>query len=164
MTNYDSDAPRRDPETGEVSQPGLDLRIASETKRIFGQHSQLRLFFEMVRESLQRGSLQSARIAFTRFRDALEAHIDVEDHQFFPALRGLKPHLAASLAQLVRDHARYRQILDELHEMLARGSAEEFNAGFGKLCDDFAQHEAREESLTGIAVPTDDPPAAARHE
>ena len=135
-----------------------------EINLIFGQHSQLHSFFEMVGEALQRGSLQSARLAFTRFRDALEAHIDVEDHQFFPALRGLRPHLAAALAELVRDHARYRQTLEELHEMLARGSAEEFNRGFSKLCDDFAQHEAREEALAESEPSSGDGGAAARSE
>lgn len=134
-----------------MNQPGLDLRINSETRRIFGQHHQLRSFFELVQDAFARGSLQAARLAFTRFRDAIEAHIDVEDSSWFPALRGLRPHLAPQLAQLVQDHARYREVLEELYDLLARGSAEEFGRKFTALCDDFAGHEAREEALAAFA-------------
>jgi hypothetical protein len=130
-----------------LAQPGLELRVAGETRRVFGQHARLESFFEMVSEALGRGSLQNARIAFTRFRDALEAHIDVEDKSFFPALRGLRPHLAPQLGQLVLDHARYRERLEDLHDLLARGSAEEFSRSFAGFCDEFAVHESREESL-----------------
>lgn len=130
-----------------MNQPGLDLRIASETRRIFGQHAQLRSFFDLVEDGLSRGSLQAARLAFTRFRDAIEAHIDVEDNSWFPALRGLRPHLAPQLARLVHDHARYREVLEELYDLLARGSAEEFAMKFATFCDDFADHETREEAL-----------------
>ncbi len=131
----------------ESPQLGLDLRIANETRRMFGQHAQLHAFFDLVREGLDRGSLQATRLAFTRFRDAIEAHMDVEDKSYFPALRGLRPHLAPQLAQLVLDHAANREDLEELHELLARGSAEEFIRRFADFCDTFAQHEAREEAL-----------------
>jgi hypothetical protein len=141
-------APSDSTSTGyEFSEPGLDLRIEAQTKRIFGQHAQLRSFFELVKEGLERNSLQSARLAFTRFRDAIEAHMHVEDHSYFPALRGLRPQLAPQLAQLVLDHARNREELEELYELLARGSAEEFSRRFSTFCDDFAEHEAREEAL-----------------
>lgn len=148
MAHPDDPSGRRSPSgTPGLTQPGLALRVASETRRVFGQHARLENFFDMVAEALQRGSLQTARIAFTRFRDALEAHIDVEDKSFFPALRGLRPHLAPQLAQLVMDHARYRECLEELHDLLARGSAEEFSRTFTEFCDEFAVHESREESL-----------------
>jgi hypothetical protein len=129
---------------------GLHLRVASETRRILGQHGQLHSFFGLVQDGLARGSLQSTRLAFTRFRDAIEAHIDVEDSSYFPALRGLRPHLAPRLAQLVLDHARYREELEEQWDLLARGSAEEFSARFTHFCDDFALHEGREEALARL--------------
>ncbi len=135
------------PSSSGIPEPGLDLRIAAETKRIFGQHAQLRSFFELVGDGLARHSLQAVRLAFTRFRDAIEAHMDVEDKSYFPALRGLRPHLAPQLAQLVLDHARHREELEELHELLERGSAEEFSRRFAAFCDAFAEHEAREEAL-----------------
>jgi iron-sulfur cluster repair protein YtfE (RIC family) len=137
------------PPTKRPLEPGLDLRITAETKRIFGQHAQLRSFFELVQDGLERHSLQAARLAFTRFRDALEAHMHVEDSSYFPALRGLRPHLAPQLAQLVLDHTQNRSDLEDLHELLARGSAEEFSRSFAAFCDRFAEHEAREEALAG---------------
>jgi hemerythrin-like domain-containing protein len=133
-----------------MTEPGLDLRISSETRRMLGQHSQLHTFFDLVREGLERGSLQAVRLAFTRFRDAIEAHMDVEDNAYFPALRGLRPHLAPQLAQLVLDHARSREEIEEMYELLARGSAEEFRDRFSAFCDAFASHEAREEALSVV--------------
>ena len=130
-----------------MMEPGLNLRVATETRRVLGPHAQLNTFFRMVDEALTRGSLQGARISFMRFRDAYEAHMDVEESSFFPALRGLKPHLAPDLSELVLDHARHRELLDELHELLARGSAEPFSQSFTRFCDELARHEAREEAL-----------------
>jgi len=130
-----------------MMEPGLNLRVASETRRVLGQHAQLNSFFRMVDEALARSSLQGARISFMRFRDAYEAHMDVEEHSFFPALRGLKPHLAPHLAEMVLEHTRHREQLDELHELLARGSAEPFSQCFTRFCDELARHEAREEAL-----------------
>ena len=157
-------AERRDPrspgarpdDAGLLSEPGLLLRMSSDTRRMFGQHRQLEDFSGLVASALAGGSLRSARLAFTRFRDALEAHITVEDQMFFPAVRGLRPGLDAHLAQLVREHARFREHLDELHELLAKGSAEAFGKSFGDFREDFAQHEAREEQI--ISAATSGPP------
>ncbi len=152
-------AERRDPRSpgarpdhaGLLSEPGLVFRVSSGARRIFGQHRQLEDFSGMVASALARGSLRSTRLAFTRFRDALEAHITVEDQMFFPAVRGLRPGLDAHLAQLVLEHASFREHLDELHELLAKGSAEAFGESFVAFCADFAQHEAREEQIIAAA-------------
>ena len=157
-------AERRDPRSpgvrpdhaGLLNEPGLVLRMSSGTRRIFGQHRQLEDFSGMVASSLAGGSLRSTRLAFTRFRDALEAHITVEDQMFFPAVRGMRPGLDADLAQLVLEHARFREHLEELHELLAKGSAEAFGESFGDFRADFAQHEAREEQI--ISAATSGPP------
>ena len=146
MADIESRMQSRNPDAG------LEARIQQETRRILGQHDQLNTFFLLVIEGVQTGSLQATRLAFTRFRDALEAHIAVEDSSWFPALRGLRPHLAPRLAQLVLDHSRFRERLEELFDELAKGSAESFGDGFAGFCDEFADHEEREEALAAAAA------------
>ena len=98
------------------------------------------------------GSLPSARVTFASFSDALESHITLEEQSFFPAIRGLRKSLGPQLAQLTVDHDRFRQRLEDLHELLARGSAEEFIVVFDEFCDDFAWHEVREERIVAEAT------------
>jgi iron-sulfur cluster repair protein YtfE (RIC family) len=116
-------------------------------RRISSQHRQLDAFFDMVMEALQRRSLSSARIAFTRFSDALEAHITLEDNVFFPALHGLYRELSRDLTDLVDEHRAFRSRLSELHELLAQGSAESFAPSFERFALQVAEHEAREEAV-----------------
>ena len=137
---------------GAWTDSGLKLRFPSIARRIVSQHEQLDMFAAMVSSSVEGGSLRSARRAFTSFAAALESHISLEDQTFFPALRGLSPSLGPSLAQLIAEHAGFRQRLDDLHELLARGSAEEFRRGFDGFCSDFAQHEVREERIVAGAT------------
>ena len=48
---------------------------------------------------------------------------------------------------LVEDHNGFRRSLDELSDLLAEGSVEEFSEAFDRLALAFSQHEAREERL-----------------
>jgi hypothetical protein len=126
---------------------GLELRLQSVLRRIQSQHEQLRIFAEVVASSVLAGSLRRARLGFMSFSDALDAHVTMEDRTVFPAVRGLVPELAPDLTQLVADHARFRDCLDALHDLLARGSAEDFSSDFASFRDEFAAHEAREERI-----------------
>lgn len=133
---------------------GLKLRFPSISRRIASQHDQLDTLAVMVSSSAERGALPSSRLAFSSFSDALQSHIALEDQKFFPAICGLRPSLAPRLAELIADHERFRQCLDDLHELLARGSVEEFAQSFDEFCNDFAQHEVREERIVGEATPS----------
>lgn len=105
----------------------------------------------MVLADLERGSLQNARTSFLRFRDALEAHLTLEDHVFFPAFRGLRPELSETLARLFDEHEVFRGDLEQLHELLALGSAEEFLRMFQALAARVAEHEKLEEETLATA-------------
>ena len=115
--------------------------------RLSAQHRQLDEFFATVMSALERGSLVTARAVFVRFRDALDAHVTLEDRVFFPALRGLHPRITSELVRLVEDHESFRRDLDELSDLLAKGSGEEFADAFDCLAVTFSQHEEREEGL-----------------
>lgn len=136
-----------------ISQPGLRTRMKLEARRVSSQHRQLDEFHRLVVEALGRGSLQAARLAFTRFRDALEAHIALEDRVFFPALHGLRPDLERDLAALVSEHGDFRVSLEQLHDTLAEGSAETFAEQLDRLVDHVAAHELREEELLASISP-----------
>lgn len=130
--------------------------------RISSQHRQLDVFFGMVLEALKRSSAGAARLAFTRFSDALEAHISLEDQIFFPALNGLHPASEAALVELVKQHQNFRERIEELHGLLAEGSLETFSTCFDALAADITVHEGREENLVAAltgASPLPTPPA-----
>lgn len=133
--------------SGAMKQPGLRLRLRSGAERLSAQHRQLNTFFEMVLAAIDRHSLSGARTSYVRFRDALEAHLSLEDEVLFPALRGLRPELDETLTSLVLEHKRFRTQLERLHELLALGSAESFGREFEDFTEEVAQHERREESL-----------------
>ncbi len=148
-------AERSDPRrpSDPASEPGLTLQISRRARRVIAGHEQLGTFSELVRNWVEQGSLQNARLSFMRLCDALHAHLNVEDQQFFPAIRGLKPSLAPELAQLVREHADFRVAMDELRDLLARGSAEAFVLRFEEFCDALSDHEVREERIIERAIP-----------
>jgi hypothetical protein len=147
------------PPSNPLAEPGLARQIPRRARRVIAGHEQLQTFSELVRSAVEQGSLHNARLSFTRLCDALDAHITVEDHHFFPAMRGLKPEIAAELAQLIREHAAFRLTMEALHDLLAQGSAEAFAMDFEVFCDELADHEFREEQLIKRATPKYHSPA-----
>jgi hypothetical protein len=148
-------AERSDPQrpSDPALEPGLALQITRRARRVIAGHDQLGTFSELVRSGVEQRSLQNARLSFMRLCDALEAHLNVEDQQFFPAMRGLKPSLAPELAYLIREHVDFRIAMDELRDLLARGSAEAFALDFEKFIDALEDHEVREERIIRRAIP-----------
>ena len=128
-------------------EPALERRVEAFGVRLSAQHRQLDEFFAVVMNAVERGSLMAARATFTRFHDALDAHITLEDRVFFLALRGLEPWITSELVRLVEDHNGFRRSLNELADLLAKGSVEEFSDAFDCLAVAFSQHEEREERL-----------------
>ena len=130
-----------------ADQPGLRLRMAQEARRISSQHRQLDSLCVLVAGALERRAPAQARAAFLRFRDALDAHMSVEEELYFPALRGLRPELESELAELVRDHRRFRRSLDTLADAFADGNAAACARGLESFAESFASHETQEERL-----------------
>lgn len=132
---------------GHGEEPAVKRRVGHFGDRLPAQHRQLDEFFATVIRAMERGSLIAARAVFTRFRDALEAHISLEDRLIFPALRALHPRITSELVRLVEDHDGFRSRLEELSDLLVEGSVEEFCGAFDRLAVVFSQHEEREERL-----------------
>ena len=129
------------------SQPGLMLRAERGARTISAQHRQLDDFYLRVAAALDGGELATARAAFARFCDALEAHLALEDGLYFPALRGLRPTLERDLAQLEDEHQRLRQQLAQLARSIERDDCPRCANLLERFAGDMAEHEGREEGL-----------------
>jgi hemerythrin superfamily protein len=130
-------------------QPGLRLRMLQEARRIVSQHRQLDVFQEQVARALQRKDLAGVRELYHHFREALEAHIRMEEITHFPALHGLHPDWDAQLTELVREHQTFRSNLAKTAEALERGELESFERGYKTFLRSLVAHEAAEEWLFG---------------
>ena len=134
-------------------QPGLRLRMLQEARRIVSQHRQLDVFQEQVARALRRGDQGRLMKLFTRFCEALEAHIRMEEVTHFPALHGLHPDWDARLTELVREHETFRADLARTTAALERGDLEAFERGHESFLRALMAHEAAEEWLFGEIAP-----------
>jgi hypothetical protein len=135
----------------EAQAQGLDLRLRREALRVASQHHQLDQFHEVFENELARGDLRAAQQSFARFADALEAHFQLEEQVYFPALHG-RDVPAADLAELVRDHDALRDALPEIHAALVARDRAACEAAIGAWLPRLVQHERREEALMADAA------------
>ena len=130
-----------------MTQPGLALRMRREKRVISAQHRQLDDFYVHVAAAIDADAVEAARAAFTRFADALEAHLALEDGLYFPALRGLRPALAHDLEALCREHGHLRECMAGVARLLEVGPCAACVRPLERLAGDLAEHEGREEGL-----------------
>lgn len=131
-------------------QPGLRMRVAQESRRISSQHRQLDDLHAFVAAALELGDASTACQQFCRFKDALAAHMSLEDDLYFPALHGLEPELEAELIRLAEDHQRFRSDLAALERHFDRGELGSCQTALDRFVGQFAAHELREERLTEV--------------
>jgi hypothetical protein len=87
-----------------------------------------------------------------RYREALEAHFDLEDEVVFPAILGYRPTWQARLSQLLLEHERFRSELREIHEGLERAFGDSSARRIAALKEALAEHERAEERLVGSVL------------
>ncbi len=134
------------------TEPGLALRMQRETRVISAQHRQLDDFYVRVAAAIDADAPEAARAAFTRFADALEAHLALEDGLYFPALRGLRPALARDLDTFCEEHQRLRASVAGVARLLEHGACAACARPFERLAGDLAEHEGREEGLLASLI------------
>ena len=130
-----------------IGQRSLERRLRRETQRISSQHQQLDSLYAMIAQALATGSVEAVRNAFLRLSDALEAHVDLEDDFFFPALRGLRPDLVSDLEALSEQHRGFRTDLAELNRALEGGHLKRAEVSLSEFVNRLAAHEEREKKL-----------------
>jgi hypothetical protein len=128
-------------------QPGLRLRLGQEARRISSQHRQLDDLHAIVTEALARGAAEAALTGFRRLRDALDAHMSLENEIHFPALHGLRPELEAELTALAHEHESFWNELAGLSRPFELGDLDGSARALDAFATRFAEHERREESL-----------------
>jgi hypothetical protein len=128
-------------------QPGLRLRLAQEARRIGNQHRQIDALAATLSHALSGADEGAGRSAFLRFRDALTAHMSLENEVHFPALHGLHPEFEQELTHLAREHGHFHGELDELARGLDQGDRGACVRRLEDFVSRFSAHEAREEKL-----------------
>jgi hypothetical protein len=131
------------------SGPGASLRLRREAQRVASQHRQLDEFQGVVEDAVARGDLAEAQRALARFSEALDAHFQLEEEVYFPALHSHASDLRADLADLALEHDGLRAGFSDATVSLARqdgaATAAALQAWFSRL----DAHERREEELLG---------------
>ena len=128
-------------------QPGLELCMDREARKMASQHRKLKALRDEIRRSLSSRSLPRAERSFGRFVDVLVAHFSVEERIYFPAVRRSWPHLAANLEDLEQDHARILGQAGSVREAFAGGNGFECAIALDVLLHEVVRHESVEEAL-----------------
>jgi hypothetical protein len=138
----------------DAMQPGLRYRIRRAIRQMGEQHAHLRACFTEIRMALARGDTSGCQDALERLRSVLEAHFELEDDVFFPALHGLRPDCAEGLERLSREHVGFADALRRLAKDLEDAGVDACERAFEAFAGSIAEHEAHEERLVGsIAGP-----------
>ena len=150
--------------------PGVEKRLRFESTRISSQHEKLNQLYAELHREIVRGARHNAFVRFGRFRDALEAHFEVEDRVYFPAVHGFHPAEAALLDELAREHEGFRRELIRIDRLLEAHEPEESSELLAGLVSRLVVHEQKEDALlariaahsgSSAAAAGDPPPAAA---
>jgi len=143
--------------------PGLGRRLRYESERISSQHEKLNQLYADVRRELDRHARHSAFVCFGRLRDALEAHFEVEDRLYFPAVRGFRPDCSPLLDSLSADHVIFRKELVAIHRLLDAHEIEESQRLLDRLVAGLVAHEEKEDALLADITPSRGATTPARH-
>jgi hypothetical protein len=136
-------------------QPGLRLRLAHVSRRLPAQHGFLNALLATTSRALERMAPAEAQEALLGFRGALDAHFQLEEEVYFPALHGLQPGLEVEIAELAREHHALRDRLLVLEGRASREPGPVVAQEFVELSHALRQHEAREERVFTVEASND---------
>jgi hypothetical protein len=128
-------------------EPGLGMRLRYETMRISSQHEKLNELYADLRRELDQGNQAGALVDCGRLRDALEAHFEVEDCVYFPAVHGFRPDQGPLLRRLASDHVAFRAALEDLQATLESHDLDAGASQLHRLVTGLVAHEKKEEVL-----------------
>ena len=131
----------------ESMETGLRFRLKRAARQIGEQHRDLDRICLELGEALADGAVNDARDAFQRYCSAVEAHFNLEEEVFFPAIHGLHPEQGDELESLSRDHGELSKELQQMAEQMLRSGVEAFASSFQTHLQALAAHEGREEQL-----------------
>ena len=126
---------------------GLRLRIRRAARDIAMQHDRLREIVAEIHDALTEADSRRAVASAIHYRDALEAHFELEEGVVFPALHGFDARNGKAIEALLNDHVRFLAELRSLTDDAAQVETVDWKARFYELRRSLALHEAREEGL-----------------
>ena len=126
---------------------GACLRLTRVARRISSQHQMLESLYGTLVRALAKGDEAEAQGQLTQFCDVLAAHFSLEEDVCFPALAKLWPEMRGRIADLAREHDRFREELDQILKRLGASEREGAAARFDRLAAELAGHDRREEQL-----------------
>ncbi len=133
--------------TAETDGPGACLRLRRVARRISSQHQRLESLYRTLARALAKGDEREAQAQLAQFCDVMAAHFSLEEDVCFPALARLWPEMRGRIADLAREHDRFREELDQIQRRLGASEREGAEARFDRLAAELAGHDSREEKL-----------------
>lgn len=141
--------------TRSEDQPGLRLRLAHVSRRLPIQHEFLNALLATTSRALERMEAVAAQEALLGFRGALDAHFQLEEEVYFPALHSLQPDLEVEIEELVREHHALRDRLLVLEGRAGREPGPAVAQEFVELSHALRQHESREQQAFASEAPSE---------
>ena len=121
-------------------------------ERWWQEHSELDLLVESLEQAMDDGSIARAGAALEELANALEEHFTVEERVYFPLVEQLSSEHAPIVRAASLGHAKIRDRLDTLRDLVANGEIAPARRGLAVLLDRFRTHEAEEAKLVGELV------------
>ncbi len=135
--------------TAATDGPGACLRLTRVARRISSQHQRLESLYGTLARALAKGNEREAQTQLAQFCDVLAAQFSLEEDVFFPALARLWPGMRGRIADLAREHDRFREELHQIQKRLGASEREGAEVRFDRLAAKLAGHDSREEQLVG---------------
>jgi iron-sulfur cluster repair protein YtfE (RIC family) len=90
------------------------------------------------------------REAFEDLRDAIEAHMSLEEDLYFPTICAVRPEHEEQIQSFIHGHKRFSELLGELAVLTEGGQIGEASRKLGEFGEAFSGHEDREERLLNL--------------
>jgi len=121
-------------------------RIARAHARVEEQHRHLGELRSAIERTLERGSLARVQEETSRFAGVLEAHFELEEQAYYPSVEAVDERAKGRLDHLLGEHRRFRDQLEQLHDLLERSDLDAFRGRFEDFVTALGEHETREET------------------
>ena len=125
----------------------LRMRLHGKESGLAHQHTRLDEFCSELRQRLTQDGARDSMSDFELFSNALDAHMEVEEEVYFPALHGVSPDSEPELEELVSEHHSLRLGVSLVEKAIAVGDTRASLAALEELAAEVSRHEKAEEEL-----------------
>ena len=123
------------------------MPMASISETLGEEHRRCDDLFTAAEGAVDAGAWEEAAARLAAFREALEAHLTLEEERLFPALEAAEPHAQGPTAVMRQEHRHMRALAEELGQALAARDRERYLGAAETLLVLMQQHNAKEEHV-----------------